>query len=280
MLTSAAVGFGIVLSIAVAREDEKRYTVGMEFPTSATRILIAGDTHGDINHAAYLIREAKTNRCDLILQVGDFGYFWPGTKSWKMLERMLNQANLPLYFCDGNHDDFGFLKSINAFGSDHMTAITPHIIYIPRGLIWQWSGKRFMAMGGAVSIDADQRIEGRSWWRDEMVSYADMDRAATNLQKNDARIDVLVTHDCPEGVASLESVLTMAVGYKMDELSRSHRKTIRMLVDRARPKMLFHGHYHARITDTLTLADGTTTQIHGLGCNDMDRASWIELDLP
>lgn len=250
------------------------------FTTTPTRLLIAGDTHGNVSHAAYLIREARINRCDLILQIGDFGFFWPGQKSWKMLERMLDQANLPLYFIDGNHDDYTFLKSINAFGAGHMTAITPHITYIPRGLIWQWSGKRFMAMGGAVSIDADQRIEGRSWWREEMVSYADMDRAATNLQKNDARIDVLITHDCPEGVPSLESALTMAVSYKMDELSRAHRKTVRMLVEGARPHMLFHGHYHTRIEDVLTLNDGiTTTQIHGLGCDDMEKSSWVELDI-
>lgn len=253
--------------------------------TDPKRLLLAGDIHGassgGIPQLAYLIRVACDTNCDAIVQIGDFGFFWPGQASWKMAERMLDQAGIPLYFIDGNHEDFGLLKSIGAFGSDRMTAVTSHITYVPRGLIWKWNRKSIMAMGGGVSIDKESRIDGRSWWREETVTYADMDRAATNLESHGGRVDLLLTHDCPEGVEKLELFLDVngAGGFKADEESRAHRRTLRMLVDGARPRMIVHGHYHWSYEDVLTIADGSAVSVFGLGCDGMSEGSWMVLEL-
>jgi hypothetical protein len=84
-------------------------------------------------------------------------------------------------------------------GGNQTTPVWPVAIgdrcrYLPRGLRWDWRGVRFGALGGAFSVDRRERVEGESWWWAEVISDADVERLG------DARLDVLVTRDAPEGV--------------------------------------------------------------------------------
>src|ERR1700752_1883899 len=118
------------------------------------QLLMAGDTHGSLDQIKYLAGIAHDNGCDAIIVLGDFqladsGYPESLTDEWPEAEKILASANLPLFFTDGNHEDYDYLKSVDAFGADHMTTLSPHIVYLPRGLIWEWNGFNFLAMGGA-----------------------------------------------------------------------------------------------------------------------------------
>lgn len=247
-------------------------------------ILMAGDTHGNIDQIKYLVGIAGENDCNAILQLGDFqladdGISWSETGEWPEAEKVLNTADLPLFFVEGNHDNANYLKDIGAWGANHMTAVSPHIIYLPRGLIWEWNGWSFLAMGGAHSSDRDKRIIGLSWWPEETISYADMDRAAANLHSRKNGVDIMISHDCARGAEPLEATL-LTMNKKEDHASKAHRTALKMIADEATPKICFHGHFHMYIPGKLVLSDECTiADVIGLSRDGTGTDSWMVLEL-
>src|SRR5215469_15984888 len=76
------------------------------------RILVAGDWHGNLDWALYVVRRVPQllagEPTRLILHLGDFG-IWPGASGVRYLRALgaaLGQAQVQLGFIDGNHEDF------------------------------------------------------------------------------------------------------------------------------------------------------------------------------
>ena len=209
-----------------------------------TRPLFIGDTHMDsewwVDHIFPL---AKRNQADLLFQLGDFGV-WPGLKGVKyldLLENKLSELDLPLLFIDGNHEDFDQLEKLIP-NPNGLSPIRPHILHVPRGTRWKWYGKRFLALGGGVSIDRADRIEFVSWWPQEQISYMQAMKVIDS-----GECDVLLSHDVPEEVR-FDNL------YPLPDVT-GHRKLLQSVVDATKPELVLHGHMHypyrARIKNRL-----------------------------
>lgn len=126
------------------------------------------DVHG--NHKVYKkLIEGYTES----IQVGDMGIGFG-------METILDREEIPNghRFIRGNHDNPSLVH-----------AYTDH--YVPDGTV---EGD-MMFIGGAWSIDKDMRIPGVDWWRDEELSYPELDKLITKYEEVKPR--VMVTHDCP-----------------------------------------------------------------------------------
>lgn len=97
----------------------------------------------------------------------------------------------------GNHDDPGLLRSAVERGvnQDGFAALAPRVLHAPNGVQWVWGGVRFGALGGAPSVDHPARVEGVSWWRDEVISEGEI-----RTRTSGGPVDVMVTHDVPAGL--------------------------------------------------------------------------------
>ena len=85
------------------------------------RVLMAGDTHGNIGWIKRLAKAAADNDCPVIIQVGDFGYFpahGEGRHFLTAVERACATNGIKLWFIDGNHDDHTSLAHLE---HRHMT---------------------------------------------------------------------------------------------------------------------------------------------------------------
>lgn len=272
------------------------------------KILIAGDIHGDTIQVEYLIRMAKANDCDRILQVGDFGY-WPHTQDGQNFlrksERMLRDANLTLYWIDGNHENFHMLSPrirANVYSpivlADNTWKITDCIRYIPRGHTWEWNGVKFLAMGGAISVDRDARTLGKSYWPQEALTEQDVKRGISAAQngsqsvlaaylqdvqdevdgvESPSLVDVLICHDAPTHVnvpqdGGWNDFITKMKS--LDQDTRYNRLLLTDLVEAVRPKQIYHGHYHVRHSNPYS-RPGLEIPCEGLNCNGSVEESWI-----
>ena len=93
-----------------------------------------------------------------------------------------------------------------------------------RGYVFEFEGKKFFTFGGAQSHDIQDgilyikdyesltatvddynkrtrkgqmlRIDGISWWKDELPTAAEMKRGIANLEKVNWKVDYVITH-CP-----------------------------------------------------------------------------------
>jgi hypothetical protein len=225
-------------------------------------VVLAGDWHGNSGWACHVIEEAAKLLADeeqkVILHAGDFGV-WPGGEARTYLDQVsgaLYSADAELWFVDGNHEWhpelLELLNEERQYGGQGFVPIdsdeleTSRIKWIPRGNRWNWHGKTWMGLGGAVSVDAAVRVKGRSWWPEETLTGEQLKHAI-----RPGKVDVMLTHDSP-------SAVRMSFGpppsfWDPMDLARSaaHREQLQNVVDKIKPELLIHGHYHRHVRQTI-----------------------------
>ena len=224
------------------------------------RVAFAGDWHANTRWGIAAIQHAADRGAEVIIQLGDFGYefraaFLDG------LERALTRTGLCLLFVDGNHEAFPTLLRYPV-RDNGLRQLTDRVWHLPRGFRWIWGGVRWLALGGAHSVDRPWREPGVSWWPEETLTDADLARASAG-----GPADVMVSHDCPAGV-SIPGLADSAHLWPAEELMASddHRARMRTVVDAAQPTAIWHGHFHRRYTTSAELGYGPVT-VHGLDCD-------------
>lgn len=228
--------------------------------------MLAGDWHGNKIWAERVIRHAERMGVDTILQLGDFGYWSdePITRRYlTTIDDMLGQRGMRLFWIDGNHEDH------SRTAEWHDPARHANVRYLGRGFRWNWWGLTWMSVGGAMSVDKRYRVEGESWWPQEVLSDDDVEHASRA-----GDVHVIVSHDCPRGV-DIPGVGPDTKGgvrgdWPKDILAeaQAHRDKLAAICHATKPEWLFHGHYHIPYAGNLA-----ATSVVGLGD---DRASMID----
>lgn len=238
------------------------------------RILAVGDVHGNDKFFAAAVKEAKKEECDVIVQLGDFGYWehYPEGKSFlKWCERQLKEKEIDCYWLDGNHENHPLLWETYGNDPTKVSQVRERLFYMPRGYRWTWDNTTFMAMGGAYSIDVAYRTPGKSWWATETISDEEVKTALGGP------VDILFSHDCPEGVAipclSRQSTTIFPE-------SRANREQLIRICEAVTPKMIVHGHYHERY-NTVWLPHtyrSAPVPVIGVGCDGDWEDGWVVVD--
>lgn len=242
--------------------------------------MVAGDLHGDTRAGVNLIRTAKKFGITNIIVVGDFGY-WPHFKDGIEFLDALNfearKLDVMVYWLDGNHENFDALEAaVKHYPNDGhgRVRIRSHIRYCTRGASWTWDGKRYMTVGGAVSVDKENRLKleknkygGKRtlWWPQEQLTQEELQFAISRANGDKLRgkpIDYLFTHDCPTN-APFRGRL------KPDLDSQAHRQTMDRLGKAIQPKLWFHGHMHTRYEGYEFPVYDAHTTVYGLECNPL-----------
>lgn len=232
--------------------------MSMDPMATPERIALAGDWHMNGDYAERAIASAKDQGADVILHLGDFGYTF-SRGFLRQVSTELAHAGIPLLFVDGNHEDFGRLYRWPV-GPSGLRKITGGVWHLPRGFRWEWSGVRFLSLGGAHSVDRPFRVPGVSWWKEEVIT----DEQAGPVMAA-GRADVLIAHDCPGGVniPGLQPDLFPPLEILRAE---EHRGLLRRVVDVVRPRRIWHGHYHQSYSQIVDFGYGPTTVV-GLDCD-------------
>ena len=230
-------------------------------------VYVTGDCHADFHKFTTdnFPDQKQMSRDDLVIVCGDFG-IWNNDPEEKYWLKWLNNKPFTTVFVDGNHENFdrlysGEFKTVDFCGGK-AHQIKPHIFHLMRGHMFTFGGKKFWCFGGASShdisdgiLDADDfltpgefiaeirqwyklnkmfRINHVSWWEQELPSQEEMDFGMKVLEDNNFETDYIITHCCPQDVAS-------AMGFHgSDRLTMYFNEVAR--------KTQFHrwyfGHYH------------------------------------
>lgn len=251
------------------------------------RIVIAGDTHGNAGAVEYKAKIAQDMGCEHLFVVGDFG-LWPGHAGVAYLDdvnEIARKHNLIVTALPGNHEDHDQWDKWFDLAplDDHGFAIVRSNLRLTKKVHpFKLGGKRFYICGGAVSIDKQWRVEGKSWWRNEEFTEADL--ASVEKYKGPP-IDYLLTHDCSDHTK-------FGFSLKVDLDSQMNRQRIDRAIKALRPRYHFHGHMHAKyewintrshgLRETAFGTDesewnGVATKTYGLEC-DYEKDSFVILD--
>lgn len=204
---------------------------------------LAGDWHGNLDVARWSLRWLRDQGVSRVYHLGDFG-IWPGRNGEYYLEQITRAAkalSIELWVTPGNHEDYDQIAGITA-SEDGLQWFTSHVALIPRNHRWDHEGRSFVSLGGAPSIDFEQRREGISWWRKEMLTEAEAFRCA-----EDGYADVMLAHDAPDnGTNAVQDILDNPGGWSPKGLAYAAegRKLMNIAVEGVRPRVFAHGHYH------------------------------------
>lgn len=230
-----------------------------------TRIMFAGDIHGNLDHAEWLFEHASQNDVDVIIACGDFGY-WPhygwGKTFLNSVEKLALQSGIHMFWIDGNHENHDIIDELVAkHGSDKTIPLnTEWLQYIPRGCVFTIEDISIMGYGGGYSWDWDKRVEGVSWWRQELV---DEDKV-NELPEN--KVNILVTHEAPMG---------KVISYKDNiAISVLQRKLVSEIQRKSQPDLHVCGHHHTREN-----WKNGKTDVHVLGRDEMEDESVMMIDV-
>lgn len=215
-------------------------------------IYITGDLHGEIDMwklrtEIFKQRFSTCTKDDYLIICGDFGVIWNNRKKDKKEKEQLDfLESLPftVLFVDGNHDNIPKLNSfpVKKWNGGKVHEIRPTILHLMRGQIYTIEGHTFFTMGGATSIDKAWRVEGKSWWAEEVPSDEEFNEALDNLGKHNWTVDYVITHCAPDSI--LEKLYSIKRPDKVTNFLEVVRQQLSF-------KKWFFGHYH----DNLLIED-------------------------
>lgn len=210
--------------------------------------MFAGDWHAGTDFGVAAVETAARHGVERIAHVGDFG-FWPrhpdGAKYLAAISEACVAHRIPLWFCDGNHEDHDSLPHDSA---DEPVEVVPSVYWVPRGVTLDWDSTRILFMGGAVSIDQFARYPGKTWFPTEVPSEGHWLRAAAATD-----VDVVVAHDTVPGMP-VTGRPALSIPWAIRRRASDHRKRLSALHKSLEPKLWVHGHWHQRASARL----GTT----------------------
>lgn len=190
-----------------------------------------GDLHCDSAlHRQYMAAHPRT------LQLGDLGFNYEYLYSFDYKSHK---------FVGGNHDNYDVISKIPHYTGDF-------------SLLWN----KIVTIRGGFSIDKQWRIEGKDWWRQEELEYAQM-LACTEFVGRLKPV-IIASHDCP-------SCIGKALHPKCEPMEPSRTATfLNSIWEMHQPKIWIFGHHHV----SRVLRCGETI-FHALGAEEVHR---IDLD--
>ena len=171
-------------------------------------IYITGDIHGtlDIGKVVRFFSDSNVSagltKDDYLILLGDTAICWDDGKIDTEVKRILRDLPVTTLFIDGNHDNHQLIAEFPVVGwnGGHVHEIEPDILHLMRGEVFTIEDKTFFTFGGAYSIDCLRRIEGVSWWPEEMPSAEEYRHGWDSLRQNGYAVDVILTHTAPSFV--------------------------------------------------------------------------------
>lgn len=207
-------------------------------------IYVTGDTHGYIDFPKLLKFKSRHKGLtinDYVIIAGDFGGLWAKETLAKDLKRY-DKLPFTLLFVDGNHENFKMLNSypVEMWNGGKVHKITPKLIHLMRGQVFEIDGNTIFTFGGATSVDRDYRIKNHSWWEEEVPTFNELDEGIENLKKYNNEVDYIITHSCSEKTLKYPPLCERNVKTRVYDENRM----LSYIEDVAIYKHWYFGHYH------------------------------------
>lgn len=206
--------------------------------------LYVGDLHGYIDPLSAIDIWAAKNGVDTVIQVGDFGAFWPGRPcdiNKYFIKRARKKRLGPRWIVSpGNHDnwdrfDLSIVEETEP-GDDppSLVEMAPDLFYARRGTTAVIDGHKHLFFGGATSTDQHHRTAGLSWWAREQPSTSEFETFFTALETE--KPDIVITHECPSRVQLYR------VARDRDPVACGLESAL--AISEHKPRLWFFGHHH------------------------------------
>lgn len=237
----------------------------IDLSSYGTNVYLAGDIHGQPESMAGNIRKMDARNAAIII-LGDVGLGFSGNHCGciPFLNRVGKDRNNHFYLIRGNHDN------PESWTDEVIAEVKKKYEKSPKRSVTNvhWlndfdtvivNGKKLLVLGGAVSIDRKYAVtkiimgvyfnfprpEGKSWWKNETLPY-------DGIEKIDSEYYGILAHTGPTPPSLERSKMIETIKEKydpeiVDDVNRE-RQAIDTVIEKAKPRYWFNGHYHVQYT--------------------------------
>lgn len=209
---------------------------------------ITGDCHGKFDKIIWFNRFNHTlTKDDVMILLGDVGLNFYGNKTDRKNKRILSEFPNEFLCIHGNHEARplsvgGYEEKLWHGGIVYYEPKYPGLLFAKDGEIYDFDGKKAIALGGAYSVDKEYRISvGIPWFPDEQPSDEIKLHAEKKLAEVNWKVDYIFSHTCPLAFEPTDLFLDFIDQSKVD---KSTEKWLSKIEHKLKYEKWYFGHFH------------------------------------
>ena len=208
-------------------------------------VYFTGDIHGAVDSIVDFIDKVHPTKQDVLVLLGDVGAnYYSGCRD-HLLKAFLNDVGAVVLCIHGNHEMRptsvpGYVEQQWNGGIVWVQPEFPNLLFAKDGEIFTLGDLRYLAIGGAYSVDKYYRLsKGWGWWPDEQPS--DEIKSYVEQQIAERDFDIVLSHTCPFKYEPTEMFLSAIDQSTVDNSTEHWLDIIEESIDY---KAWFCGHWH------------------------------------
>lgn len=209
-------------------------------------VYLTGDTHRDFDRIFEFCEEYDTTTDDILIILGDAGINVRCDDRDDELKMELVELPITLLCIHGNHEERPFLLGYEEMmwheGVVYYEEAYPNLLFAKDGEIYDFDGKKAIAIGGAYSIDKWYRLRnGLPWFESELPTDEMMEYVESQLDKCGWRVDYVLSHTVP---VEYEPVWAFLPGIDQSTVDKTMEYWLQEIAEKLEFEAWYAGHYH------------------------------------
>lgn len=208
---------------------------------------LTGGTHGDFRRYIDFTKRMQPSRDDVMIVLGDAGLNYYGDEKDLRRKQFVNGFPFTTFCIHGNHEmrpyDVPTYRTKEYRGGVvWVEEAYPNILFAKDGEIYDFDGYSCMVIGGAYSVDKYIRLaRGWNWFENEQPSDEIKAYVEQRLDGCGRRIDVILSHTCPEKYEPIEAFMQ---GLDQRTVDTSTERWLDQIEESVDYKKWYCGHFH------------------------------------
>lgn len=211
-------------------------------------IYVTGDIHGEVFRVREAAERFEIGEDDTIVLLGDVGMNYFGNRHGdRHRKKRLNKLGVTMFCIHGNHEMRP--ETISTYqekewhgGIVYVEEEYPNLLFAKDGEVYDLDGKKAIVMGGAYSVDKWYRLQcDLNWFPDEQPSDEIKARVEKKLDELNWKVDVVLTHTCPERYIPREAFLS---GVDQSTVDNSTEEWLGRIERKLTYQSWYCGHWH------------------------------------
>ena len=215
-------------------------------------VILTGDTHGDFDRIEDFCDEYETTTDDVMVILGDAGINFYCDERDEELKERLSRLPITLLCIHGNHEErpdelSGYVELEWRGGLVLYQPDYPNLLFAWDGEVYDFDGKKAIAIGGAYSVDKFYRLaNGLPWFPTEQPDAVIKDRVEKTLARLGWQVDYVFSHTVPLHAIPRHALLP---GIDQSTVDQSTEVWLQEIEQKLDYESWFAGHYH--VTETV-----------------------------
>ncbi len=207
-------------------------------------VYFTGDIHGYAKGILRFAANFELTPKDVLIILGDVGANYYGEDKDCHTKNILSKAGVTILCIHGNHEirpsniPTYKLKTWHG-GRVWYEERHPNLLFAKDGEIYKIGKYRYLAIGGAYSVDKFRRVPDISWWADEQPSDKIKARVESQIAKHE--VDVILSHTCPFKYIPTDMFLP---SIRQSSVDQSTERWLDTIEEKVKYKAWFCGHWH------------------------------------